>query len=294
MFGTGALLVGCGDASDDPNPVPNPNAIEFCAAQHAGTSDGDQVVICDELHAEAPFVHVPDPTDTKVIAGLQFDSFVTADGTSYPYPGSASGDDAEAERHAVALYELTLDDGVVKTFRPVVIFDEALFVEPFMGRTFEGAISRRDGEQFTDEATLPLRLEVLEEPAEMSSLGYSAKARIANLETDVTAADGSCMPALSSYGDEAPFAEGASVEVVAGRSPWMHGAADDEFVLDVFVDGASIGSMMAPTWYRGPIDLVRDTLEPSETYQGIGHGSPGAIPNFTLELVDEGGEPCTP
>jgi hypothetical protein len=50
--------------------------------------------------------------------------------------------------------------------------------------------------------------------------------------------------------------------------------------------------MMAAQWYRGPIDLVRGTLEPSGTYEGFGHGSPGSIPEFTLEAVEAGGQAC--
>jgi hypothetical protein len=289
-------MVGCGGGSgdnDDPNPNPAPTDFDYCAVQHEETSGGHQVTVCDQLYSEAPFVRLPESTSTKVIAGLQQSSFVTVEGETFAHMQAGTSADPEQDRHAVALYELTLDDGKLKSFRPVVLFDEALFVEPFMNRAFEGTVSRRDGEGFTEETTLPVRVELSEESVK-SSLGFSATGRIANLHEGITAADGSCMPALSGYGDEAPFAEGSSVEIVAGRAPWMHGNNDDEFVLDVIVDGASVGTLMAPNWYRGPIDLVLGTLEPTDAYEGIGHGTPGYIPQFTLELVDAGGEPCEP
>jgi hypothetical protein len=291
VFGSAALAIACGDNSDIDGPIPDPGSVEYCAVQHV---EGN-VVVCDELFAEAPFVHVPQATSTSVTAGLQNDSFVTAAGKTYLYQGNTLGSDPEGERHSVALYALELHDGGVKSFRPVVVFDEALFIAPFLGRALEGAISRHVGEQFAEEATLPVRLEVLDQPGELSDRGYTAvRARITNRGAGVTAADGSCMPALSSYGEEAPFADGASVEVHASRSPWMHGFGDDQFVFDVIVDGRSIGTMMAPQWYLGPIDLVRGALEPSGTYSGFGHGSPGSIPSFEIEAVDAGGKPCTP
>jgi hypothetical protein len=287
-------MVGCGsDSDDDPTPNPAPLDFEYCAEQHTETTGGHEVVVCDELFSEAPFVHLPESTSTSVIAGLQESAFITVAGETFGHQQEGTREDPEQDRHAIALYELTLEGGKLESFRPVVLFDEAIFVEPFMNRAFEGTVSRRDGEEFTDETTLPVRVELSDESTD-SDLGFSATGTIANLHEGVTAADGSCMPALSGYGDEAPFAEGVSVELVAGRAPWMHGNNDDEFVFDIIVDGTSIGTLMAPAWYRGPIDLVRDTLTPSGTYEGIGHGTPGAIPQLTLEQIDEGGEPCDP
>jgi hypothetical protein len=295
VFGMGAFVVGCGSDAPGNNPTPNPAPTDFdyCAVQHVEKSGGFDVVVCEKLYGEAPYLRVPEASSTSVIAGLRDSSFVTADGESYPYRVSISSADPEQKRHAIALYELTLEDGKVSSFRPAVIFDEALFVEPFLDRAFEGTVSRRDGEAFTEETTLPVRIEFASESFTTKDFGVSARGRIANLEDGVTAADGSCLPPITSYGDEAPFEEGAEVLIVAGRVPWMHGD-DDQFVLDVIVDGRSIGSMMAPSWYKGPIDLVRGTLEPAGTYQGLGHGTPGAIPQLTLEPTDAGGEPCSP
>jgi hypothetical protein len=291
MFGSvGALLVGCGsDAGDVPVPNPTPSDSRYCAVQHTAKSGGQEVTVCDELFAEAPFVHLPESTSTKAIAGLQESSFTTVDGETFEY--MQSGTDPEDERHAIALYELTLDEGKPKSFRPVVLFDESLFVKPFMNRAFDGTVSRRDGDGFSEETTLPVRLE-LSDVSTSSSLGFSATGTIANLHEAVAGADGTCMPALSGYGEESPFVEGARVEIVAGRAPWMHGNNDDEFVFDLIVDGKSIGTLMSPSWYRGPIDLARGTLEPAGTYLGFGHGTPGVIPQFTLEPVSEGGGAC--
>jgi hypothetical protein len=293
VFGAGTLLAACGGAagSDHLDPTPSgPVPADLCAVQH----DQDGIAVCDQLYAEAPFVHLPAASATRVIAGLQNAGFVTADGASYAYSGNLIGPDPEAKRHAVALYELELSGGSVTSFRPVLLFSEALFVKPFMGHAFEGSISQRDGQQYAFDATLPVRVEILDELIDPPSSGatYQARVRLANLDSGVTAADGSCMPALTSYGAEAPFAAGATVTLGVSRAPWMHGLGDDELVFELFVDGVSAGSMMAAAWYRGPIDLVRGTLAPAGTYDGVGHGSPGSIPSLTLEPVEAGGQVC--
>jgi hypothetical protein len=287
VWAAGASTVACGDESGDPLPVPG----DLCAAQHEEAG----VMVCDELHAEAPFVRLPAGSETRVIAGLQNEAFVTADGKTYAYPGATAGGDPEDQRHAFALYELELSGNRVESFRPYLMFGGEIFVSSFAGRVLEGTISRRDGEGFAFEASLPVRVEMLDEVVAPASgrEAHEVRARIANLEAAVTAADGSCLPALTSYGDEAPFAAGATVSLTANRAPWMHGLGDDEFVFEVFVDGVTVGSMMGGTWYRGPIDVVRGELGPAGTYDGFGHGTPGSIPSLSLAAVDGGGEPCT-
>jgi hypothetical protein len=285
VLGAGFAVVGCGaeGETDHDDPVPG----DVCAAQHVEGS----ITVCDELYAEAPYVHLPAASATRVFAGLQGTEFIAADGTTYPY--GTRGSDPEEKRHAVALYELELEGKTVTSFRPVLTFAESVFVKPFMGRAFEGAISRRLGDGFAEEASLPVRVEILDEVLNATGASFEARALVKNLEQGVTAADGSCLPPLTSYGEESPFDAGAEVTLEASRSPWMHGVGDDVFVIDVLVDGSSIGSMMAPAWYRGPIDLVRDTLAPTGRYDGFGHGSPGSIPSLSLELAEGGGKACT-
>jgi hypothetical protein len=271
-------------------------AHEFCAVQHfEQTSDGKSVVVCDELYAEAPFVHLDTP-DERVFAALDGEAFVATDGTSYPYAANFNAD-PEMARHANALYELTLEGGRVKSFRPAVMFPESVFVAPLMGRAYEGTVSRLTGDgQWADEASLPVRIEILAELVESPSAGatYQAKVSIENLDAAVSAADGSCLPALSSYGAEAPFPAGDVIDLRASRVPSMHGFGDDQFVFTFEGDGAARGTLMGMSWFLGPIDVVRGTLSPSGTYTGIGHGTPGSLPSLNLDPVEGGGEPCTP
>ena len=298
MFGLATVVVGCGsDAGGGPDrPAPNPTVNDFCAAQHI---DGD-VTVCDALYEEAPFVHLPKSDETHAFAALKGGlatggSFVTEDGQTFPYNSTIMTDDPELRRHAVAIYELSLSGGKVTSFKPAILFDESVFVAPFMGRAFEGTISRRDSNgQYAWEPSLPVRVEILDEaliPSQDSQ--YEAKMVIANLEHVVTAADGSCMPALSSYGVEAPFDAGATVTLGAGRFPSMHTFGDDEFTISLTVNGESLGILMGPAWFRGPADLIGNTLSASGTYTGTGHGAPGYHPGLELDPVTGGGNACT-
>jgi hypothetical protein len=285
-----ASLGGCAENSDF-DPLPG----DVCAKQHTSTTnEGNEVVVCDALYQEAPFVHLPQRDEDRAFAGIVGRSFVTADGTAYP----ASGIGGEDKRHAVALYEVALDDGTVTDFQPVLVFDEAIFIAPFMGRSFEGVITRSMGnESWALDPSLPVRIDVQDAPMDGAADGatYEARATIANLGASVTAADGSCMPSLASYAAEAPFAAGANVELGLYRVPSMHSFGDDHFVMVWSVNGKFEGTLMGPAWYRGPLDVVRGTLAPAAEYLGMGHGTPGAIPELKLDAgTIVGGEACAP
>ena len=283
-----ASLGGC--AGNDFDPLPG----DVCAKQHsATTSEGDEIVVCDALYTEAPFVHLPKLDEDRAFAGIVGREFVTTDGVSH----TASGIEAEDTRHAVALYELALDGANVDGFQPVLQFNEAVFIAPFMGRSFEGLISPGAGnDKWGDKPSLPVRVDIAAAPIDPPSNGaaYEARATIANLGSGVISRDGSCMPSLESYGDEAPFAAGSTVELAIHRVPSMHDFGDDHLVMVWTVDGNFDGTLMAPGWYRGPLDVVRGTLSMDAEYEGMGHGTPGAIPELNLEQAAvTGGEVCS-
>ena len=288
-LGLSTLVAGCSvESKDDFEPLPG----DVCARQHAETtSDGYDVVVCEELYAEAPLVHLPKTEEGHAYAGIVGTGFVTADGAS-PSGGSIAPED---KRHGVALYEVELDGNRVTDYRPVLVFEQALLLKPFLGNVFEGTISRGAGEQgFVFEPSLPVRLKVLADaPTKAADGTYEARAVIENLDQAISGSDGSCLPALTSYGDEAPFAAGTTLEILLERAPSMHEFGDDH-VLIAFSDGRDLhGSLMAAEWYRGPIDIVRNTLSPTGTYQGRGHGSPGSLPSVDLDPASGGGEACS-
>jgi hypothetical protein len=225
------------------------------------------------------------------------EAFLTASGAAYPHAfGNTSG--GEAKRHASALYEIRIRNGKPESFRPAVLFAESLFLAPLLGREFDGLISKRTSAgRFEAPPTLPVRVRIeagrfRAEPEAPS--GFRAKVVLANLASPLTASDGSCMPSLASYGSQAPFGPGADVLVTVERVPSMHAFGNDELVFTLQADGTPMGSLMSPTWFFTPLDLVKNALALSGAYSGVGHGAPGSIPMLNLVPASGGGAACAP
>lgn len=273
------------------------DAGNICARERIQrTGDGAEVVFCEALFDQPPRVRLPAATASSAYAAMTPDAFVTAAGAVYPHTLRNSAG-LEMRRHASALYEIKIQGGKLESFRPAVLFAESLFLAPLMGKTFEGLVSKRTGAgRFEFAPSLPVRLHISAGPYEGGSgddSGYQVRAVIANLTAPIKAADGACMPSLSSYGSEAPFAAGGEALILVGRVPSMHSFGDDELVFSLSAGGAWMGTLMSPAWFFTPLDLVKNALAPSGVYTGVGHGTPGSIPSLTLRLVSGGGGACS-
>lgn len=294
------LTVGCGDDGGGAGPAEDLGD-EVCAEQHQSTLDGHEVVVCDAPFDEAPYVRLPANTSERVFAELRFDDVIDTDGETHPFNPSLDEQTALERSHAVALYAVTLDGGSVEDYAPAVVFDDRLFLEPFLGKAYEGKITRAvpdtDPREWEFESTIDVRVEIgtkTSEDADQADF-YDAEATFVNLTEAVTNDAGDCLPSLASFGAEGPFPEGVEISWRAGRVPSMHGYGDDQFVFSFFEDGESTGgSLMSIAWYRGPMAIVDGTLNNEGLYSGVGHGSPSANPNIELSAVSGGGEPCTP
>lgn len=270
----------------------------ICAGQRMQrTSDGVQVVLCEALFDRQPRVRLPAATASSAYAALTADAFVTVAGTSYPQPVRNSYE-PEMRRHASALYEIRILDGKVESFRPAVVFADSLFLAPLLGKSFDGLISKRTGaNRYEPAPSLPIRMHILAErfPGEPGGGSeFLVKATIANLASPLTAADGACMPGLSSHGSQSPFDPGTDAFFTVGRVPSMHAFGDDELVFTLYADGLWKGSVMSTEWFFTPLDLVMDALSPAGTYTGVGHGAPGTIPMLSLRPASGGGMACSP
>jgi hypothetical protein len=290
-FACALALAACGSESD-------PDMAGACAAQRAiETSDGFEAVVCEELHATAPHVRLPDAGDDRVFGQIVRGEFQDENGTSYAIGGGGDVEESESDRHGTAVYLADVDGRAVSNLRPLLLIEEKHFLGALLGRSFEGRMSRRvsvEDPGYALEASLPVRVEFAVGSEPRSADGQAVlSAALLNLDRGVTGADGSCLPALASYGDEAPFGAGSSVELEAFRVAAMHLFDDDVFVVDWLVNGESVGNVMGIDWYATPFDVMRGLAPPTTTYTGIGHGTPGYTP--TLELAAEAtgaGEPC--
>ena len=273
-----------------------PDDGSVCARQHAElTADGVDVVVCDALFDPPPRVHLPTPSAPSAYAARTADGFITVSGETYPFAAGNSSD-PELIRHGSALYEIKLQNGKVESFRPAILFAESLFLAPLKGKAFEGLISQRTNGRYGI-PTLPVRVQVLAERFQggtSTASPFELKVSISNLAGAVAGSDGKCMPALSSYGSQAPFDPGSDVLLAVGRVPSMHVFGEDELVLELYVAGVQSGNIMSPEWFFTPLDLVNNTLALSGTYTGVGHGTPGYIPLLNLHLASGGGGACIP
>jgi hypothetical protein len=107
-----------------------------------------------------------------------------------------------------------------------------------------------------------------------SASPFEVKATVANLDASVTAADGTCLASLSSQGSQAPFDAGKEVLLPVGRVQSMHGFGNDELVFTLYAGGAWMGSLMSPTWFFQPLDLLKGPPALPGVYTGVGHGAP--------------------
>lgn len=64
---------------------------------------------------------------------------------------------------------------------------------------------------------------------------------IENLSTAIKAADGTCMPALNSFGDASPFRPSTKGDLTLYRYPGMHSPEDAQLVIDYPVDTEGLG-----------------------------------------------------
>jgi hypothetical protein len=275
-------------------PVASGN--DICAQQQSlRTTDGHDVILCEALYAQVPRIRLPTPALDRTYAVITADSFLTTDGHSYPRARDG-GSDTEMRRHASALYTLHIQNGKVESFRPAILFEEALFLAPLIGQSFEGLISARNSNgRYELIPTLPIRLQITAEtytgPAKPASL-YTVKAKITNFSQALTASDGTCMPALRSQGARMPFASDEGLTLLMGRVPSMHAFGDNELVIEILNGGTSLGSLMSIEWFFTPLDLIRNTLGLTGTYSGVGHGTPGSIPMMELKAALGGGKAC--
>ena len=123
---------------------------------------------------------------------------------------------------------------------------------------------------------------------------YRVDATVDNLATGVMSAGGTCLPSPSSANASNPFGTAKQVSLTLTRVPSMHVAGDNHMVIEFHADGMSLGSDMAPSWFFGPKQLIATTPLSPAIYEGFGHGTPGSIPNITLDIVSSGGMACTP
>jgi hypothetical protein len=318
-----AILCGCSDGDNQPTTSSSSSSSStssssggfmpytICAEQH---TRADKVIVCDKPFDAPPYVHLPPAGGLTDYMVSDCNSLWDRDGNAHASIQGPLCDGSyvdEARLHAFTIYEVTLCgdsiDGpcgsgqplTVWQFAPYAVIDEKAFFAPIAGASAEGKVSVKkvDG-SFELDPTLPVRVTfgapavLMEQSDETTS--YHVDATIDNLKAGIMDAAGNCMASLASAGASNPFGSPMQVTLTLTRVPSMHSPGDDEAVIEFFADGQSLGSDMNPSWYFSPRDLIASTPLTAKMYEGFGHGTPGAIPNITLDIVQGGGSACTP
>jgi hypothetical protein len=272
--------------------------LQFCEEQHVETIDGQSVVVCDVAFTDPPFVHLPPSKQlaeghVEAHLALRGQGF-TDGGDAFPFTGTPEQFEAEALRHAFAIYRVELDDmGVVVGYAPAVYIDERNFLRAVAGQVMQGTIARKTGDSYESDPTVPIHVTFgaaeLTDDTTPGMARYALPIAVNNLAGAVTGEDGTCLPSMASYGPENPFSVYPSALVFA-RVPSMHGPFDDVATV-AYTDSASV---MAGALYFDPLDLIQATAPKLDLYEGYGHGTPGSIPNLFVQPVSGGGADCTP
>ncbi|HRI68897.1 MAG TPA: hypothetical protein PK156_31925 [Polyangium sp.] len=319
------LFSGCGDDSNQQSTTSSSSSSSttsssssgdfvpytICAEQHSRT---DGVIICDKPFDTPPYVHLPPAAGLNDYMVSDCASLWDRSGnarTTIQGPLCDGANVDEARLHAFSIYEVTLcGDSVdgpcgsgqpdaVWQFARYAVIDEKAFLAPFASSSAEGKISLRKADgSFELTPTLPIRISFGAPTVAMmqddGTSAYRLDATVNNLTEGATAADGTCLAPLSAADSANPFGAATQVSLTLTRVPSMHGAGDDEAVVEFFADGTSLGTDMAPSWFIGPKQLIATTPLAPGNYDAFGHGTPGAIPNLVVDLVSSGGTTCTP
>lgn len=273
-------------------------------------------MVCDEAFDAPPFVHLPADSSSGDVETVYGGIGSTATGTGLVARGREltsatvpAWADAEAAsrtlRYAYFLYRATVRAGAVESVTPVVRIDDRVFARLLSGRVFEGGASPRSVDPGTGEVrfafdtlTTPVRLsfDAAPEDVETDSLvgfpRFALVGHIENLDASVTASDGTCLAALTSFGDANPFF-GLDGTVKLLRYPGMHAPFDDVFTV-AYDDSGNVN--MGEGIYVRPADLIQDTAPTLTDATNGPHGTPWAGPSAALTSVDAtmGGATCTP
>ena len=312
-------LMGCPTPSDvDGGPVDaggtdGGSMDPICARQSTETtSDGKPVVVCEELFASAPWLHLPADSDTAVYGGVKRvpagPAFVGR-ATSYVVPVAAPAwFDRETAygnlRYAYFVYRAQVATGVVTEVTPVVRIDDRVFQRLLAGKVLEGLASARvldagaDPRWAFDQRDLGIRLRLADAP-ETTSIDqltgfprYALLGHVENAHGGVRASDGGCLAALDSYGERNPlFSADGGVKVMILRHPGMHAALDDVFTLD-WPEGTTTSNNMGPGLFISVVDLLQPVLPSPLVATNSPHGVPWGGPGADLSVVVGGGQSC--
>jgi hypothetical protein len=312
-------LAACG-GTDDPEPAP---PFDYCAEQHrdGGTVVCDRAfpdhprvhLPPDTIGADGAPITIYaafDPIDDRALILRDGTRRVLADAAGAIRPLAAAdtgrvpdGFGWPSYEFLETVYELTgtaAHDGDAAAIRdanvrPIVRIPPEV-LDGVIAGGWEGTLSRRTGPNKYDPAqrvAIRVAWSGYESDRQViphwedGELSYAlvATGAIANATAAVTAADGTCLPALSSLGDANPILElGAAATML--RMPSMHGVGDYQLVWN-----GGMGSILPAHPAAAIQDAARDQFLVTSIYP---HGTPNGMHLDGFRAVTGGGAACAP
>lgn len=290
----------CDSASSDAGADAAPDPVVACATQ---TIEADGTIVCTQAFADAPYVHLPDDTANHAYVGIVGGQVKSR---TMPFQADDALLQAEASptlRYAYTIYRATLSGGTVTALEPYVQLDDRVLLAPLAGLAIQGKLTPRDPNNPSEPFDLGVRnvdfrIELDDAPtaavldANGGFMRHALDGTIVNMDYEVTAADGSCLPSLFSYGETSPLNSAMGKRIRIMRTPAMHTPFDDVFTIDWPMQ--QWGNDMGSALFLPTIAFASATPIEIGDIEALPHGTPSSGPSFSAAVVTAGGDACPP
>ncbi len=251
------------------------------------TFGGNSLPTCSSLHDNDPALRLPSNEQVGVVT--RGGAMLMTSAGSLPLDLGPEAIDAGISgsgraQYATSLYIATIKNGTVTAMtRVAAVEEDAVLTSVLGGKAMEGTIGQHLGpDSYSFDETLPVRIELADTAADGKLMG-----RITNAEASVSAADGSCLPALSASPGNPLVDNLYAADVWLTRAPSMHVAFDDELVLHWNETFTGMGTGFYPS-----LATLTGADPLADTWDVVLHGNPLYGPSLSLRLVEGGGGSC--
>lgn len=220
------------------------------------------------------------PTSGAVVGAVERDgkTFLTADGKQLHMNSDVSKQILKNNAYATTVYEADVSGSTVTEVRAALTIPNSVILSSvFGGKILTGSISPYDGADtgYDEQNTLPVAIQF-----EQHTSGNSLTGTIVNAKEATRLADGTCLPALTTYGAKNPMQGDFTSRIGIDRQPSMHADFDDELELEWARSSSGMGQSFFPS-----VATLMGGDPIGATWQVAQHGTPSAGPGLDLKVT---------
>ncbi|MDR6573564.1 MULTISPECIES: hypothetical protein [unclassified Curtobacterium] len=274
-----ALLVGAAAVTTLAGCSMQPQTVDLSKAC-ASIAKVDGKLACTAAYTTGKALRLPTSGAVVGAVGRDGKAFLSADGKKLSMNSAVSKQISEKNAYATTVYEADVVGSTVTGVRAVLSIPNSVILSSvFGGKILAGTISpyRGSGLGYDEHDTLPVAIQF-----EKHTDGDTLTGTIVNANHATRFANGTCMPALSTYGAENPLRGGFTPHVSIDRQPSMHAAFDDELELAWASSSSGMGHEFFPSvatlMGADPIGAVWEVTQ---------HGTPSAGPGLDLKVTTD-------